>query len=84
MNIMPLRMLIALGESEEDLITTDVLLSAFTREISKTLSVLSVEITVSSKSSITAFFIVRFTTNYQALLGRNWIHANWCIPSSLH
>ena len=22
--------------------------------------------------------------NYNILLGRDWIHANWCVPSSLH
>ena len=24
------------------------------------------------------------TINYNILLGRNWIHANWCVSSSLH
>ena len=24
------------------------------------------------------------TTNYNILLGRDWIHANWCVSSSLH
>ena len=28
--------------------------------------------------------MINSTTNYNALLGRDWVHANWCVPSSLH
>ncbi len=81
---MPLRMLLVLGKSEEDLITTNVSVSAFIGEVSKTLGVLLIEATMGSKSSTTAFFVICSTVNYQALLGRDWIHANLCVPSSLH
>ena len=33
---------------------------------------------------MTAFFVVETTTTYNALLGRDWIHPNFCIPSTLH
>ncbi|KAM1019000.1 hypothetical protein EV1_040062 [Malus domestica] len=33
---------------------------------------------------MTAFFIVDFKTEYNALLSRNWIHQTNCIPSSLY
>ena len=33
---------------------------------------------------MTAFFIVDSKTEYNALLGRDWIHQTGCIPSSLY
>ena len=83
-NVMPLRMLRALGRGIGDLIEMEVSVSAFTREISKTLGILHIDITVGSKTSLSAFFVINSTTTYNALLGRDWIHANWCVSSSLH
>ena len=31
-----------------------------------------------------AFFVVETTAAYNALLGRDWIHPNFCIPSTFH
>ena len=56
-NVMPLRMLKALGRGIGDLIETEVFVSTFTREISKTLSVLP-NITLGSKTSLSAFFVI--------------------------
>ena len=42
------------------------------------------EITVGSKTSLTAFFIVNSSASYNILLGKDWIHANGCVPSSLY
>ena len=83
-NVMPLRMLRVLGRGISDLIEIEVLVSAFTGEISKTLGVLPIEITVGSKTSLLAFFVINFIANYNALLGKDWIHANWCVSSSFH
>jgi hypothetical protein len=47
-------------------------------------SVISMEITVGSKSLATAFFVIEVQDNYSVILGRDWIHANHCIPSTLH
>jgi hypothetical protein len=44
----------------------------------------SMELTVGSKSLATAFFVVEVQGNYSVILGRDWIHANHCIPSTLH
>jgi hypothetical protein len=46
--------------------------------------VISMEFTVGSKSLATAFYIVEVQGNYNVILGRDWIHANHCIPSTLH
>jgi hypothetical protein len=42
------------------------------------------ELTVGNKSLATAFFIVEVQGNYSVTLGCDWIHANRCIPSTLH
>lgn len=33
---------------------------------------------------VAAFFVVDAAASTNALLGRDWIHACYCIPSSLH
>ena len=42
------------------------------------------ELTVGSKTVATAFFISEVQGNFNIILGRDWIHANHCVPSSLH
>ena len=37
-----------------------------------------------SKTSLSAFFVINSTINYNALLERDWIYANWCVLSSIH
>ena len=59
-------------------------MSAFIGEISKTLGVLPIDIIVGSKTSLSAFFVINSTINYNALLRRDLIHANRCVSSSLH
>jgi hypothetical protein len=46
--------------------------------------VISMELTVGSKSLATAFIIIEVQGNYSVILGRDWIHANYYIPSTLH
>ena len=75
-NVMPLRVLRALGRGICDLIEIEVSVSSFIGEIPKTLGVLPIDITVGSKISLLAFFVINSTANYNALLGRDWIHAN--------
>ena len=58
--------------------------SSFIGEISKTLGVLPIDIIMGSKTSLSSFFVISSTTNYNALLGKDKIHVNWCVSSSLH
>jgi hypothetical protein len=46
--------------------------------------VVSMELTRGSKSLATVFFIVEVEGNYSVILGRDWIHINCCVPSTLH
>jgi hypothetical protein len=39
---------------------------------------------VGSKTVLTSFFIVNNKSTYTVLLRRDWIHANCCIPSTMH
>jgi hypothetical protein len=83
-NIMPYSVLRRLGQSAEDLIKTNVTLSDFNDQTSEAQGVLSVELTVRNKIVPTSFFIVNSKSTYNVLLGRDWIHANCCIPSTMH
>ena len=74
-NVMPLRMLRALGMIISDLIETEVVVSAFIGEVSKTLGILPIDTTIGSRTSLSAFFVINSTTNYNILLRRDRIHA---------
>jgi hypothetical protein len=39
---------------------------------------------IGSKTLATAFFVVDVQGSYSLILRRDWIHANCCVPSSLH
>jgi hypothetical protein len=44
----------------------------------------SMELTIGSKTLATAFFIAETQGNFSLILGRDWIHTNKCVPSTLH
>ena len=70
-NVMSLRMLRALERSINDLIETEVAVSAFTREVSKTLGILPIDITIGNKTALSTFFVIDSTANYNIFLGRD-------------
>ena len=43
-----------------------------------------VDLTIGSKTSKTTFFVIESDDTYNLLLERDWIHANQCVPSTLH
>ena len=67
-----------------DLIKTIVMPNDFNGQPSEAMGVLNVELTVGRKTIPTSFFIVNSKSTYTVLLGRDWIHANYCIPSTMH
>jgi hypothetical protein len=83
-NIMPYSVLRRLGHSIGDLIKTNITLSDFNGQTSEAQGVLSVDLTVGGKTIPTSFFIVNSKGSYTVLLGRDWIHTNCCIPSTMH
>jgi hypothetical protein len=83
-NIMPYSVLHRLRRFAEDLIKTNITLSDFNGQASEAQGVLNVDLTVGSKTVLTFFFIVSSKSTYTVLLGRDWIHANCYIPSTMH
>jgi hypothetical protein len=43
-----------------------------------------VDLMIGSKTLLTTFFVIEGKGAYSLLLGRDWIHANCCIPSTMH
>jgi hypothetical protein len=83
-NIMPYSVLSRLGRSAGDLIKTNIMLSDFNGQTSEAQGILNVDLIVGSKTIPTSFFIINRKSTYTVLLGRDWIHANCCIPSMMH
>ena len=82
-NLMPYSVLRRLGCSTADLIKTNVMLNDFNGQPSEAQGVLNVELTVGRKTVPTSFFIINSKSTYTVLLGRDWIHANCCVPSMM-
>jgi hypothetical protein len=83
-NIMPYAMFERLGDTKDELMKTNMTLSGFSGEASNAKGIVVKELTVGGKSLSTTFFIVDLKGKYNMLLGRDWIHANGCVPSTLH
>ena len=45
---------------------------------------MNVELTIRSKTLLTTFFVIDGKGSYNLLLGHDWIHANYCVPSTMH
>ena len=84
MNIMPYAMLRKLGKDSEDLTKTDMMLKNFEGVVSPAVGALCVDLTIGSKTLPTTFFVINGKGSYSLMLGRDWIHANCCIPSTMH
>jgi hypothetical protein len=73
-----------LGMTNEDLLKTDMVLRDFAGNPSDTRGAVHVELMIGSKTLITTFFVIDSKGAYSLLLGRDWIHANCCVPSTMH
>lgn len=81
-NAMPTSFFKKLGKSEDKLKPTNTIMTDFTMSGQQARGVLITEITVGSTNCI--FFFVVAYSHYNLLLGRDWIHANECVLSTLH
>ena len=70
-------------KNQDDLTKTDMMLKDFEGVVSPTLGALCVDLTIGSKTLPTTFFVINGKGSYSLLLGRDWIHANCCIPSTM-
>jgi hypothetical protein len=72
------------GRDNDELMKTNLTLNGVGSNPMEAQGVVSMELTVGSKSLATAFFVIEVQGNYSVISGRVWIHANHCIPSILH
>jgi len=83
-NIKPYAVYRKLGKGDQDLTKTDMMLKDFEGNVSPIKGAICVELTISSKTLLTTFFVISGKGAYNLLLGRDWIHTNCCIPSTMH
>jgi hypothetical protein len=83
-NLMPYTTFRKLGKGADDLLKTDVRLQDFSGKTSNIKGAVNVELTIGSKTMLTTFFVIDGKGAYSLLLGRDWIHANCCISSTMH
>jgi hypothetical protein len=84
-NVMPYTTFKKLGKTDAKLVKTNMMIMGI--EGGGPIGpegVTSMEPTVGSKTIPTAFFVMEVQGNYNAILGRDWIHANRCVPSTSH
>jgi hypothetical protein len=56
----------------------------FEGNVSLAQGAICVELTIGNKTVPTTFFVINGMGSYNLLPGRDWIHANYCIPSTMH
>jgi hypothetical protein len=83
-NLMPYSIFKKLGRRDDELVKTNLTLNGVWGNPMEARGVISMELPVGSKSLATALFVIEVQGNYSVILGRDWIHTNHCIPSSLH
>jgi hypothetical protein len=83
-NMLLLSLFKKLNHIEGDLKHTILSLSGFAGDPTEGKGIVYKELTVGSKTVPTAFFVVDVKRCYNVLLGQDWIHANKCVPSTLH
>jgi hypothetical protein len=84
-NLMPYSLYRKLGKQDDELVKTNMTLSGVGTDSSiKAKRVMSVELTIVTKTLAAALFVADVEGNYSLILGRDWIHAIQCVPSTLH
>jgi hypothetical protein len=84
-NLMSYSLYRKLGKHDDELIKTNMTLGGVGTDNSiKAKGVTSVELTIGTKTLAAAFFVANVEGNFSLILGRDWIHANHCVPSTLH
>jgi hypothetical protein len=83
-NLMSYAVFKKLGWEDDELVKTNLMLNGVGGNPMEARGNISMELSVGSKSLATTFIIVEVQGNYSIILGRDWIHANRCIPLTLH
>jgi hypothetical protein len=84
-NLVPYSLYKKLDDMDEELIKTSMTICGVGGgKPIPTKGVASKELTISSKMLATTFFVAEVQGSYNLILWCDWIHANQCVPSSLH
>jgi hypothetical protein len=84
-NLMSYSVFKKLGGSDEEMIKANMTISRVRGgEPMGAKGVISMELTFGSKTLAMAFFVAKTQGNFSRILGHDWIHANKCVPSTLH
>jgi hypothetical protein len=84
-NLMSYSLFKKLGGSDEELINANMTVNGVGGgETMGAKGVISMELTIGSKTLATTFFVAETQGNFSLIIGRDWIHANKCVPSTLH
>jgi hypothetical protein len=83
-NVMPYTTFRKLGMGLIDLTPTTRILNYFAGNPSDTKGCVHVDLMIGSKILLTTFYVIDDKGAYNLLIGRDWIHANCCIPSTMH
>jgi hypothetical protein len=83
-NLTPYYVFKKLGREDDELVKTNLTLNGMGGNLMEAQGVISMELTVGSKSLATAFFIIELQGNYSIILSRDLVHANRYIRSTLH
>jgi hypothetical protein len=83
-NLMSYSIFKKLGRNDDELMKINPTLNGVGGNPMEARGVISMELTIGSKSLAIAFFVIEVQGNYSIILGHDWIQANHCIPSTLH
>jgi hypothetical protein len=67
-----------------DLTPTSIVLNDFARNPSDTKGYMHVDLMIGSKTLLTTLFVIEGKGAYSLMHGRDWIHANCYIPTTMH
>jgi hypothetical protein len=84
-NVMPYPLYKKLGGTDDELVKTNMTITGVGGGIPiLARGIANMELTVGSKTLATVFFVADVQGSYNLILRHDWIHANCCVPSSLH
>jgi hypothetical protein len=82
-NLMPYSVFKKLRREDDELVKINLTLNGVGCNPMEVRGVVSIELTVGSKSLATTFFVVEVQGNYSVILSRDWIHSNHYVPSTM-
>ncbi|XP_028099140.1 uncharacterized protein LOC114298719 [Camellia sinensis] len=83
-NLLPKSSLKKLRKRNPRLIPTRTTIAGFAGDKQMAQGILPINLSVGTKDCMTTLFVIDSNVKINVLLGRDWIHTNKCVPSSLH